>query len=294
MAVPVWNKVRKELGHLPIIQGRIGGSVPLFLERYLHQATERAVSALSCNALAVQLGGGVIKEGEPDDWRSIYLPTQAVLIPKGVATHWHYSGTVDFVGFYFLDGGGHASQKLDLLVRSRRRPLPFSDHLVGAAANHLVTEIQKGLSADQGFLERLAGVMVEQTFRALTMPDIGGINPRHIHFPRIQTVLHFLHNNLSGDLPVSALAARANVSLAHFSRIFRDAMGIAPHHYVRAARLDFARRLLTQSTLPISRIAQACGFSSQSHLTSAFRSVNAMTPADYRAHFRAATNHDKQ
>jgi len=47
-------------------------------------------------------------------------------------------------------------------------------------------------------------------------------------------------------------------------------MGVSPHRYVLAARLDLARKLLTQTTFPISRIAEECGFSSQSHLTREF------------------------
>jgi len=53
---------------------------------------------------------------------------------------------------------------------------------------------------------------------------------------------------------------------------------------------DLARKLLTQSNLPISRIAEECGFSSQSHLTASFRSAHSVTPALYRAHVRKAAD----
>ena len=36
--------------------------------------------------------------------------------------------------------------------------------------------------------------------------------------------------------------------------------------------------------MPISRIAEECGFSSQSHLTERFRTAYAATPAEYREH----------
>lgn len=286
MAGPVWFKVRKDLGHEPIAAGRVPGSTPLFCERYLYQDIERTVSGMDCVALVVQFGGGRVKEGEPDRWRSMNLPTQSLLIPRGVPTHWHYSGTVDFAVFYFLDGGSNAMQKLEVLAQPGTAPAPFSDPLVGAAALQLMGELQKGHGADAGFMERLAGVMLEQAFRVLVTPATRGINPRHVHFSRLQSVLNYVHANLAADLSAARLARRAEVSLAHFSRIFRDAMGVSPHQYVLAARLDLARRLLTRSTLPISRIAGECGFSSQSHLTSSFRAAHSTTPARYRAHFR--------
>ncbi|MCK7468797.1 MAG: hypothetical protein MZU91_12190 [Desulfosudis oleivorans] len=55
-------------------------------------------------ALVVQFGGGRVREGGRDRWRSTGLPTQSLLVPAGAPTHWHYSGTVDFAVFY-LHGG---------------------------------------------------------------------------------------------------------------------------------------------------------------------------------------------
>jgi AraC family transcriptional regulator len=288
VAGPVWFKVRRELSHEPIVAGRIAGAVPLFCERYLFQDVERTVSGLDATALVVQFGGGRVREGEPQHWRSMNLPTQSQLIPRGVATHWHYSGTVDFAVFYFLAGAGTVMQSLETLARSRGEPVPFSDPLVGAAALQLASELQKAHGADAGFMERLAGVMLEQAFRALVTPGTRGINPRHVHFARLQAVLNHVHTQLASDLSAARLAKRAGVSVAHFSRIFREAMGVSPHRYVLAARLDLARKLLTQSNLPISRVADECGFSSQSHLTASFRAVHSVTPAHYRSHVRQA------
>lgn len=284
MAFPAWFKVRRELGHQPLVAGRLGGKNPLFIERYLYQDIERVVSALGMTSLVCQFGGGRVGEGERDQWRSMNLPTQSLLIPRGVSTHWHYSGTVDFAVVYFLAGGSDAMQRLEVLAGSRDAPLPFSDPLVGSAARQLVNELQKGVGVDTDFMGRLADVMLEQAFRVLTTPGTGGINPRHVHFARLQAVLNFMHGNLAGDLSAAKLAARAEVSLAHFVRIFQDATGVTPHRYVLAARLDLARKLLTQSTMPISRVAQECGFSSQSHLTASFRAAHSTTPAKYRAH----------
>ena len=283
MAGPVWFKVRKELGHQPIVAGRIPGPSPLFAERYIYQDIERTVSPMNlASALVVQFGGGRVKEGEPDRWRSMNLPTQSLLIPGATATHWHYSGTVDFAVFYFLEPASQNMHSLAVLAQSRGEPVSFSDALVGAAALQLVGELQKGLGADTAFMEQLAAVMLEQAFRALVTPGTRAINPRHVHFSRMQSVLNHIHGNLAADLSARRLAERAGVSLAHFSRIFREAIGVPPHRYVHSARLDLARKLLTQSTMPISRVAEECGFSSQSHLTASFRAAHSTTPAEFR------------
>lgn len=286
MAKPVWAGVRRDLGQQPIVEGRIDGPTPLFVERYLYQADERTVAGLDGTGLVTQFGGGQVREGEHDRWRSLNLPTQSLLVPRRVPTHWHYSGTVDFAVCYLLDGQQGVGARLVELAEARDAPLPFSDPLVGTLALHLVNELQKGSGADEGFMARAADLMCEQAYRALTLPVTGGINPRHVHFPRLQAALNHIHLNLKGDLSLPELARRAGVSVAYFRRMFEEASGVSPHRYVLAARLERARKLLTQSTWPIARIAEECGFSSQSHLTACFRSAHSVTPARYRSRLR--------
>lgn len=284
MTTSVWGNVRQELGHLPLVEGHIGGSTPVYVERYLYRTDEVSVSGPPCTGIVTQLGGSRTKEGERNHWRSVSQPSQSLLVPPGVPTHWHYSGTVDYVVFYFLGEDRGIENHLAMLAQVHKAPLAFSDPLVGIAAQQLTNELHKGHYAEQGFMERLVGVMLEQTFRALTTPGASGINPRHTHFFRLQNVLNYIHEHLTDDLSAEVLARRAEVSLAHFRRIFLDAMGLPPHRYVLSLRLEQARKLLTFSKTPIAHIAQECGFSSQSHLTASFRMAHACTPAAFRIH----------
>lgn len=278
-----WLKVREDLQREPIFEGRIDGPTPLYVERYLYQAVERTVAPLSFSGLITQFGPTPIREGERDHWRVVSLPSQSLLVPRGIPTHWHYTGTADFVCFYFISDSGSAGQRLTALAEARNELLSFSDPLVGAAALQLVNEIQKGSSGDEHFLTQLAEVMLEQTYRVLTSTDSRGINPRHVHFHRLQAVLNHIHAHLADDLSAESLARLAGVSLAHFRRIFQDATGTSVHRYILGLRIDKARRLLGTSAMPIARIAAECGFASQSHLTAHFRQVHAITPAQFRA-----------
>jgi AraC family transcriptional regulator len=96
-------------------------------------------------------------------------------------------------------------------------------------------------------------------------------------------VLAYIRDHLGDELSVSVLAEQAAVSVAHFRRLFQEAMGTSPHRYVLATRLEQARKLLAVTRLPIAQIADECGFSSQSHFTASFRIAHACTPAQYRS-----------
>ena len=288
-----WQQVRKELGSTPLTEGVVGGAEPgapgLYLEHYLFSDIERTVSGISGTGLVTQFGGAKVREGESGAWRSTSLPSQSLLVPANCATHWHYDGTVDFAVFYFPDQLEGITKRLSLLAAKTGEPLPFGDALVSALARQLVRELHKGRGGDERFMAMLASLMLEQVYRVLTTPETEGFNPRHTHFTRLQAVLEYIREHLGEDLPVAALAARAGVSVAHFRRLFVEAMGTPPHRYVLATRLEQARTLLSMTPMPISQIAAECGFSSQSHFTACFRTAHATTPGDYRKHIRQSS-----
>lgn len=294
MAKEYWLQVRKDLGIEPIASGAIAGPCPLFAERYLYHSIEQFVSGLPGMGLSMQFGGARVHEGERGQWRGDFLPTQAVLFPPHCPSHWHYSGTIEFANFYFPIETDGIQESLRVLAHARGAPMPFSDTLVGATGLQLVNEMHKGASADQDFMAQLAEVMLKQTYRALTTPDSGGINPRHSHYSRLHSALEFIHEHLAEALPIERLAAEAQISQTHFRRLFQEAMGVPPHRYIQALRLEQARNLLSMTNMPIARIASSCGFSDQSHLTASFRVAHAATPAEYRARIGRPGNPPRQ
>lgn len=279
-----WQKVRQELGYDPLAEGMVGGAAPLYVEHYLSTGIEKTVSGIKGTTLVTQFGGARVREGESGAWRTTAMPSQSLLIPADCATHWHYDGTVDFALIYFPDRIAGVTQRLGLIAAKASEPILFSDALANGLALQLVKELHKGSGGDEGFMVMLAAVMLEQIYRTLTTPETRVLNPRHIHYTRLQAVLAHIRDHLGEDLPVSLLAAKAEVSVAHFRRLFQEAMGTPPHRYVLSTRLERARNLLASTRLPIARIADECGFSSQSHFTACFRTAHASTPAEYRKH----------
>lgn len=279
-----WQKVRRELGHSPLVEGLVGGPTPLYVEHYLFSGIEKTVSGIGGTTLITQFGGARVREGESGAWRATTMPNEALLNPANLATHWHYAGTVDFAVFYFPDQPSGIVARLARLTSSASTPLQFGDPLVIALALQIVRELHKGRGSDERFMAMLVPVMLEQVYRSLTTPETRGFNPRHIHYSRLQAVLNHIRDHPGGDLSVAALAGKAGVSIAHFRRLFSEAMGSPPHRYVLASRLEKARNLLATTSLPIAHIAEGCGFSSQSHFTACFRSAHASTPAEYRSH----------
>jgi AraC family transcriptional regulator len=284
----VWKRIQKEMRSMPVVEGRVGTSTPIYCQRFLLDGQDRRSRALPILSMGMLFGGAKVQEGDASHRRSQSLPTQGVLVPVGCDTHWHYSGTADVALFYFLDTSSGIGARLLELSRNETDPLPFSNALINATALEILDELQKGSAADTAFIDLLVQVMLEKLQRCLTTPAGSGFAARHAHFNRLQKVLPHIAGNLAQDLSLEKLAVLAGVSVRHFRRLFFETMAVTPHQYVQTARLEQAHRLLGATSMPIAKIVADCGFGSQSHLTAQFRKAYALTPGQLRRHLQQA------
>jgi transcriptional regulator GlxA family with amidase domain len=97
----------------------------------------------------------------------------------------------------------------------------------------------------------------------------------------------WMSGRLNGDLSLPVLARRAGMSERSFSRHYAQSTGLTPARAVERLRVEAARRLLSDTRLPVKRIAARCGFGSEETLRRSFGRLLASTPQDYRARFSA-------
>ena len=97
----------------------------------------------------------------------------------------------------------------------------------------------------------------------------------------------WIGKHLADDISLPVLARQAGMSERSFSRRSAEATGLTPAHAVERLRVEAARRLLSESRLPVKRVSQRCGFGSEETMRRSFLRVLATTPQDYRARFSA-------
>ncbi len=99
---------------------------------------------------------------------------------------------------------------------------------------------------------------------------------------KVLTIIELMEANLAEPLSLVQIAAHVGLSRRQIERLFRQEMGRSPARYYLEIRLDRARHLLIQSTLPVVEVAVACGFVSASHFSKCYRELYARSPQQER------------
>ena len=81
---------------------------------------------------------------------------------------------------------------------------------------------------------------------------------------------------------VDDLAAIAGMSIAHFSRLFRQTTGLSPAKWLRQRRMAQAADLLRTSDLSMQKIADEVGISRVTTFNQTWRQLYHCTPSEWR------------
>ncbi|MCR4267746.1 GlxA family transcriptional regulator [Nitratireductor sp. ZSWI3] len=100
---------------------------------------------------------------------------------------------------------------------------------------------------------------------------------------KVLTIIELMEAHLSEPLSLIEIAENVGLSRRQIERLFRQEMGRSPARYYLEIRLDRARHLLIQSSMPVVEVAVACGFVSASHFSKCYRELYARSPQQERA-----------
>lgn len=103
----------------------------------------------------------------------------------------------------------------------------------------------------------------------------------------VARIQDYIMQNLTQPHSLSSLAQWAGTSERNLSRQFKKNTGVSVMEFVRSARMDAARRLLENTTLPITEVALVCGFQYAESMRRAFMERLELSPLDYRRRFRS-------
>lgn len=215
---------------------------------------------------------------DPDEDMVGWLANQAA--PLGIFT------AHDPTGRHVLEAAAQAGLEV-----------PFAIGVISANDDETVCEMARpALSSIRLPWRRLAAevVLMIERLRAGKAPDSpvlvqplevvarGSSSYEAVGDPVVRRAMQYLVEWVSTILSVEEWAAKVGVSRRVLERRFQISLGRSPHAMILHERVELAKNLLTTTDLPVSLIAERCGFQSNERLTVNFRAVVGVSPMNYR------------
>jgi transcriptional regulator GlxA family with amidase domain len=204
------------------------------------------------------------------------LGAAGLIDDQAVTTHWYYaeelrdrfpSARVDADRIFIRDGplftSAGVSACIDLALA-----LIEEDHgrdLAVSVARHMVMYLKRPGGQSQ--------YSVPLAAQARTRSPIARVQTWILDHPEL-------------DLSLSMLASRAAMSPRNFSRVFRSETALSPATYVEQVRMDKARRLLEETSLPLDQVAKQSGLGTAGSARRVFLRRLGISLRQYRDRFK--------
>ena len=221
---------------------------------------------------------------EDDNWHNCLMkPGDIFLIPEGTShsASWQESGEL-----LILALSPEAIGKIapEAIARKSIELIPYkgkSDGLIANIALAFKEELQTNGRGGQLYRDCLLNTLVTRLLRDYSVAPVkkrsGGLGKR-----RLQLVVNYVRVHLNEEIRLTEMAKVAGLSQFHFSRMFKESVGVSPTRYVNQCRIEKAKQMLACQQLSLNQISTACGYSNLSYFVRQFRQYMGVTPKVYR------------
>lgn len=262
--------------------------------RVLHvrnQYGDMDVPALENHCVIVQLEPSVYAKANIDgrDFYDFLSPGDISIIPAGVPSHWRWRDSTPHETLHiYLEPSfvQKIAESCDLNhdQMAIEPQIAVRDEQLSHMAMSLLYELKAENVVGRLYADSVASALAIQLVRRYScLKDVpirkGGMAPN-----KLRRALAFISDKLEQQqgIALEVLAQEVGMSRYHFSRVFKESMGLSPINYIVRQRIERAKKLLAETDLPIADIALQAGFSGQSHFTTFFSKLVGLTPRSFR------------
>lgn len=155
--------------------------------------------------------------------------------------------------------------------------------------------IEGGLSPEEGYA--LGDAYIQNVVDAKTIDDTSTICAtmyddfiRRVHRMRenpqysepIRRCCEYIEMNVNRNIQGQELASLVGYSVTYLTRRFREETGFGITDYVKAAKIERAKVLLSTTDQTVQEISDQLGFTTRNYFSTCFRQVTGLTPREFR------------
>lgn len=144
---------------------------------------------------------------------------------------------------------------------------------------------------DPSEVERIIRNTIQLKTALVTETNTMAMSPNRAQLA--EEILQLLHRNYAQPITLSYLESQFNFSSQYLSRTFKEAYNTSIMNYLIQLRVKLALKLLADAGLSIAMVAERVGIPDISYFGQMFKSIQGVTPSQYRNRMFQAANRDK-
>jgi AraC family transcriptional regulator len=223
------------------------------------------------------------RDGEHRDF--IYHKNEIIVTPAGVESgwRWHVKSKCIIITLEPAKFEKFAQTELGILLGDRQlKNLPqFLDEDITQSGIQLLEALKCELGS-QVMFESFARIFLTKLILKYGLQASEYEFSKSFTAGQYKQVLNYIAVNYSHNILLEDMAAKADLSPSHFSRLFKQTIGQSPYQFLTSYRVEQAKKMLDNPNLLMVDIAIDCGFSDQAHFSRVFKKIAGLTPKQYR------------
>lgn len=212
----------------------------------------------------------------------ILTPNTFYILPKSVYHHYRSSAQNPWSIYWMHFTGSHADvlynkylQNITAAIKS-----PYNQNIV-TAIEKLFVLIKNGFHEKNLEALNLQALNIVSSF--LFQEEL---NPSITSDEKIKKSIKFMKQNIGLKYTLKMLAEQQNLSVAHYSRMFKADTGDSPANYYNKLKIQMSCQHLYFTQQSVKEISLALGFDDPYYFSRLFRKVMGMSPAKYRNEYK--------
>ncbi len=204
-------------------------------------------------------------------------PGEVTMIPKGSVPEWRVGVPGHHWCIHFDLPSGPSGMEFPLICSTGSRQKQVEETMAQISRLH-----QR--SAD----DRVAGMQASAILFQLLLEiprwhaATGSEASQERSHPAIPRLKLIIQERLGEPLAIPELAREVGLSQNYLARLFRREANMTIQHYLLLQRIQRARELLVQSSMPIKTIAHEVGLRNSQHFYKQFHAITGMKPSALR------------
>ncbi|MBT8232867.1 MAG: helix-turn-helix transcriptional regulator [Saprospiraceae bacterium] len=188
---------------------------------------------------------------------------------------------LDFLGPQFFDAP--EMLKVKQMLKLSLSGIKFSRHVRREVGGKLLELVEMDNFNKLLYFMRILNQLSEyDDFEILNVGEATMVsNPQDND--RLDEIFKYVRNNFNLDIQLKEISKIVNMTPPSFCRYFKKATNVTFTEYVNKFKVVHATKLMSETNLSITEIADESGFNNKSHFIKQFKKITSQKPSEYRA-----------